>query len=258
MIIDQNTIKNQMEGKNKIFEPLLSVKNVSVSYGVIKALKGISFDVFPGQVVAIIGANGAGKTTTLNAISGLVKIQSGEIIYKKERISGLQPDLIVRKGVVHVPEGRRIFPNLTVHENLRLAAYIYSREEYTTFQGKLEEVFSKFPRLKERQNQLGGTLSGGEQQMLAIARALITGGDIMLMDEPSMGLAPVLVKEIFSIIRDINRSGKTMLLVEQNARMALRLANYCYVLETGIISFSGTPEEIMGNKKVVEAYLGGS
>jgi branched-chain amino acid transport system ATP-binding protein len=255
MIKEQNILENQIV-KNENLEPLLSVKNISVSYGVIRALKGISFDVFSGQIVAIIGANGAGKTTTLNAISRLVTIQSGEITYKGKRISDLQPDVIVGKGVVHVPEGRRIFPNLTVYENLRLAAYSYSRGERNKFQEKLEEVFSKFPRLKERQRQLGGTLSGGEQQMLAIARALITGGDIILMDEPSMGLAPVLVKEIFSIIRDINKSGKTILLVEQNARMALRLANYCYVLENGVVSFSGTPEETMGNKKVVEAYLG--
>ncbi len=243
--------------KNKASEPILSIKNLHVSYGFIKAIKGVSFDVYPGQITTIIGANGAGKTTTLNAISGMVKIQSGEIIYKGERISGLQPDLIVRKGIAHVPEGRGIFPNLTVYENLMLANYTHPREKPAKTKEKLEKAFYYFPRLKERQKQLGGTLSGGEQQMLAIARGLITGGDIMLMDEPSMGLAPILMKGIFSIIKDINKSGKTILLVEQNARMALKIAHYCYVLENGLISFSGVPKEIEADQRIVAAYLGG-
>lgn len=236
--------------------PLLSVRNLVVSYGKIRALRGISFDVYPGQIVTLIGANGAGKSTTLRAISGMVPAEEGEIVFAGESIARLTPDVIVRKGLAHVPEGRGIFANLTVLENLKLATF--TRRDRQEVEKDLERVFSLFPRLRERQNQLGGTLSGGEQQMLAVGRALMVRAQLILMDEPSMGLSPVLVQEIFRIIREINQAGATILLVEQNAQMALRLANYGHVLETGAITLSGTPEELLNDPRVKEAYLGGA
>ncbi|MGE5485803.1 MAG: ABC transporter ATP-binding protein [Ignavibacteriales bacterium] len=236
--------------------PLLSVKDLNVSYGSIRALRGVSFDVFPGQIVTLIGANGAGKSTTLRTISGLLRPESGSISFCGRDISRTPAHEIVEMGIAHVPEGRGIFGNLTVLENLKLATY--ARKDRHAIAQDMERVFGIFPRLRDRQNQLGGTLSGGEQQMLAVGRALMTRGRLVLLDEPSMGLSPILVQEIFRIIRDINKSGITILLVEQNAHMALRLADYCYVLETGCISLAGTAGSLMQDPRIREAYLGGT
>lgn len=233
---------------------LLSIKDLFVSYGNIKAVKGISFDVHEGEIVTLIGANGAGKSSTLRAISGMVPY-SGQITYKGNDLRKMEADKIVALGIAQVPEGRGIFGNLTVMENLKLATW--QRKDKPEIECDFERVFSIFPRLKERSNQLGGTLSGGEQQMLAVARALMSRGKVMLLDEPSMGLAPVLVREIFRVLKEINQSGTTILLVEQNANMALRLAHRGYVLETGTIALSGTTAELLGNPRVKEAYLGG-
>ncbi|GAB4372433.1 MAG: ABC transporter ATP-binding protein [Spirochaetales bacterium] len=234
---------------------ILEVKDLEVSYGAIRAVKGISFTVEKGEIVTIIGANGAGKSTTLRTISGLLKPQRGQILYQGQEITSLHAHRIVELGINHVPEGRGIFTNLTVWENLMLATY--TRKDRSRLQEEFEEVFSIFPRLKERRKQSAGTLSGGEQQMLAVARALMTKGEVMLLDEPSMGLAPVLVDEIFRIIRDINRQGKTILLVEQNAHRALEIAHRAYVFETGNIVYSGTASELQNNEAVKKAYLGG-
>ncbi|NPV71002.1 MAG: ABC transporter ATP-binding protein [Firmicutes bacterium] len=236
--------------------PLLSVRELSVSYGSIRALRGISFDVYPGQIVTLIGANGAGKSTALRTISGLLRAKSGGIMLDGQDLLKRPAHEIVEMGIAHVPEGRGIFGNLTVLENLKLATY--ARKDRAAVKQDLERVFATFPRLRERQNQFGGTLSGGEQQMLAVGRALMTRGRLMLLDEPSMGLSPILVQEIFRIIREINQSGITVLLVEQNAHMALRIADYCYVLETGTIAFSGTADALLGDVRIKEAYLGGS
>jgi branched-chain amino acid transport system ATP-binding protein len=233
---------------------LLSIKDLFVSYGNIKAVKGISFDVHEGEIVTLIGANGAGKSSTLRAISGMVPY-TGQIAYKGTDLRKMEADKIVALGIAQVPEGRGIFGNLTVMENLKLATW--QRKDKPEIERDFERVFSIFPRLKERSNQLGGTLSGGEQQMLAVARALMSRGKLMLLDEPSMGLAPVLVREIFRVLKEINQSGTTILLVEQNANMALRLAHRGYVLETGTIALSGTTAELLGNPRVKEAYLGG-
>ncbi|MGQ9492654.1 MAG: ABC transporter ATP-binding protein [Anaerolineae bacterium] len=235
--------------------PLLSVQNLSVSYGSIKALHGISFDVYPGEIVTLIGANGAGKSTTLRAISGLIPIESGKIIFDGQDLHVYPPHRIVELGISHAPEGRGIFGNLTVMENLRLATY--ARKDKEQIARDYQRVFDLFPRLEERKNQIAGTLSGGEQQMLAVGRALMTRGRLMLLDEPSMGLAPILVQEIFRILQEINRSGTTILLVEQNAHMALQVAHRGYVLETGTITIQGSTEELVHNPKVKEAYLGG-
>ncbi len=234
---------------------MLKVANLSASYGSIGALSGISFAVEKGRIVAIIGANGAGKSTVLRTISGLHRASSGSILYKGEDISSLAPHLIVKRGIAHVPEGRGIFAPLTVMENLEVAASSGQTRFATT--RALGRVFELFPRLAERRKQVAGTLSGGEQQMLAVGRALVTGGDLMLLDEPSMGLAPALVSDMFETITRINREGATVLLVEQNAATALSIAHTAYVLETGSIVLSGSAAEIRDNPKVIEAYLGG-
>ncbi|MBE3598931.1 MAG: ABC transporter ATP-binding protein [Limnochordaceae bacterium] len=235
-------------------QALLTLQDVEVRYGSIQALSGISLQVHDGEVVALIGANGAGKTTTLRAVSGLVRPARGKILFGGADLTRLPADQIAAMGISHVPEGRAIFANLTVLENLRLATF--SRRDRRQVQEDIERVFSLLPRLAERRHQHAGTLSGGEQQMLAIGRALMLRGRIMLLDEPSMGLAPVLVAEIFRLLREINRQGTTLLLVEQNARMALALATRGYVLENGRVVLSGPSAELMANPAVAEAYLG--
>ena len=231
---------------------ILSVKDLQVNYGGIEAVKGISFDVPAGDIVTLIGANGAGKSTTLKAIAGLVKSRSGSITFAGTNITGKDSSDIVAKGVTLVPEGRRVFSNMTVLENIRIGAYL--RKD--NLDGDIAWVYELFPRLKERAWQLAGTLSGGEQQMLAVARALMSRPKVLMMDEPSLGLAPLVVKGIFDIIREINRQGVTVLLIEQNANMALQTADYAYVLETGRISMSGTGAELLANEDVKKAYLG--
>ena len=231
---------------------ILSIKDLKVSYGGIEAVKGISFDVRQGEIVTLIGANGAGKSSTLRAISGLVKPSGGSISFEGQDITGRNPTEIVKQGVTLVPEGRRIFADLTVLENLRIGAYL----RHDDLKDDIEWVYSLFPRLKERSWQAGGTLSGGEQQMLAVGRALMSRPKLMMLDEPSLGLAPLVVQDIFSIIREINRQGVTVLLIEQNANMALKIADLAYVLETGHITMSGTGAELLANEKVKEAYLG--
>ncbi len=234
---------------------LLEVKNLYVSYGSIRALHGISFTVEEGEIVTLIGANGAGKTTTLKTISGLLRPDKGQIIYDGVDITRMGADAIVRRGLIHVPEGRRIFAPLTVRENLEMGAY--TRKDKKEIEESMERVFELFPRLKERLEQTGGTLSGGEQQMLAVGRALMAKPRLLLMDEPSMGLAPILVEEIFEIIREINEQGVTILLVEQNAHMAFSVAHRGYVMETGVIQLEGPAQELAENPQVREAYLGG-
>ncbi len=234
---------------------LLEIQNLNVYYGAIHALQGISFTVDEGEIIALIGANGAGKSTTLKTISGLIRPRSGNILLRGEPITTLPAEEIVRRGVVHVPEGRKIFAPLTVQENLEMGAY--SRKDPAEIRQSMERVFKSFPRLKERLSQYGGTLSGGEQQMLAIGRGLKARPRLLLLDEPSMGLAPILVEEIFSIIREINAHGVSILLVEQNALMALSVANRGYVLETGRIVLTGTADELLHNPLVIQAYLGG-
>jgi branched-chain amino acid transport system ATP-binding protein len=234
---------------------VLKIKNLCVSYGTINALRDINFEVEQGEIVTLIGANGAGKTTTLHSISGLIPIQSGEIQFMGTSLRGILANKIVELGLAQVPEGRRIFPGLTVLENLEMGAYI--RKDKQKVKQDYEMVFARFPRLRERIRQVAGTLSGGEQQMLAIGRTLMSRPKLMLMDEPSMGLAPILVKEIFSIIKDINREGTTILLVEQNAHMALTIANRAYVLETGKIVLQGEAGKLADSEEVKKAYLGG-
>lgn len=234
---------------------MLKIKDLHVYYGGIHALKGISLEAPRGKIVTLIGANGAGKSSTLRAISGLVKNKKGTITYNDRDITTLDPVEIVKSGIVMSPEGRRIFPHLTVTENLYLGAY--SRSDMDGIERDKEWVVDLFPRLRERQNQKGGTLSGGEQQMLAVARALMSAPDVVMLDEPSLGLAPLLVKDVFEIIKVINAQGKTVLLVEQNAFAALKVAHHAYVLETGSIVLSGTGEELLNDRRVIEAYLGG-
>jgi len=234
---------------------MLDIRDLHVYYGGIHALKGISINVPEGQIVTLIGANGAGKSSTLRAISGLTKDIRGTISYKGAEITGKSPVDIVSAGIMMSPEGRRIFPHLSVFENLMLGAY--SRSNKAEIEHDLGWVYDLFPRLRERSDQKGGTLSGGEQQMLALARALMGAPDLILLDEPSLGLAPLLVKNVFDIIEDINKMGKTVLLVEQNAFAALKIAHYAYVLEVGSIVLEGTGSDIMKNAKVREAYLGG-
>lgn len=231
---------------------ILSIKDLQVNYGGIEAVKGISFDVPEGEIVTLIGANGAGKSSTLRTIAGLVKPKSGTITYMGEDITGKDPTAIVTRGITLVPEGRRIFPDLTVKENLKLGAY--ARKDDLT--EDIEWVYDLFPRLKEREWQAGGTLSGGEQQMLAVGRALMSRPKIMMMDEPSLGLAPIVVRGIFDIIKEVNRQGVTVLLIEQNANMALKTAHQGYVLETGRITMSGTGAELLADESVKAAYLG--
>ena len=233
---------------------VLSVQDLNIYYGNIRAVKDISFEVHEGEIVTLIGANGAGKSSTLRAISGIIPYK-GTIFYRGQDLHKVPADKIVAMGIAQVPEGRGIFGSLTVRENLKLATW--QRKDKAEISRDYERVYSIFPRLKERLNQQGGTLSGGEQQMLAVGRALMSRGTLMLLDEPSMGLAPVLVRDIFKVLREINQSGTTILLVEQNAYMALRLAHRGYVLETGRVTISGTGQELMGNPRVKEAYLGG-
>ena len=232
----------------------LEIRDLHVSYGGIRALKGIDLTVEEGQIVTLIGANGAGKSTTLRAISGLQRPQSGSILYGGEELVGLPAKEIVRRGIIHVPEGRRVFPDMTVAENLKIGAFL--RTDKGGIADDMDYVHSLFPRLKERSWQLAGTLSGGEQQMLAVGRALMSRPKVLMMDEPSLGLAPLIVKDIFSIIRRVNADGITVLLIEQNANAALRVADYGYVLETGTIALTGTGEELLRNESVREAYLG--
>lgn len=233
---------------------LLEVQDLNVFYGAIHALQGVSFHVEEGEIVTLIGANGAGKSTTLRTISGLLRSRTGHIKFKGQDISMLPADQIVRLGISHVPEGRKIFAPLTVKENLLMGAY--TRKDPNEIEHSMQRVFTSFPRLKERLNQLGGTLSGGEQQMLATGRGLMSRPTLLMMDEPSMGLSPILVEEIFNIIKDINSQGTSILLVEQNAQMALSISHRAYVLETGRIVLSGTAREIAENPRVKEAYLG--
>ena len=234
---------------------LLEINNIHVYYGAIHALKGISLKVEEGQIVALIGANGAGKTTTLRTISGLLHPKEGTILYHGEPLHEMKAQSIVKAGISQVPEGRRIFAPLTVMENLELGAFL--RNDKDGIRNDLETIFQSFPRLKERTFQQAGTLSGGEQQMLAMGRALMSRPKVLLLDEPSMGLSPIFVQEIFNIIRRINEQGTTVLLVEQNARMALSIADYAYVLETGTISLEGTGAELASSEEVQKAYLGG-
>jgi len=234
---------------------MLKVNNINVYYGNIHALKDVSLEVERGEIVTLIGGNGAGKTTTLRTISGLLRSKTGEIIFEDEVISNMPAPMIVKKGISQVPEGRRIFANLTVLENLEMGAYL--RKDRQEVKNSLEMVFTRFPRLKERMYQRAGTLSGGEQQMLALGRALMSKPKLLLLDEPSMGLAPILVQEIFSIISEINKAGTTVLLVEQNAHMALSIAHRAYVLETGRIVLSGYAKDLANSDEVRKAYLGG-
>lgn len=233
---------------------ILEIKNLSVNFGGIKAVNNISMEVEEGKIVTLIGANGAGKSTILRSVSGIVKPQAGEIFLNGQNILGMSPDAIVSRGVTLVPEGRRVFPNLTVQENLKIGAYLRKDK----LDADLEYVYSLFPRLKERNWQLAGTLSGGEQQMLAVGRALMSKPKLVMMDEPSLGLAPLVVKSIFEIIETINGQGITVLLIEQNANMALRIADTAYVLETGVITMTGTGAELLANDTIKEAYLGKS
>jgi len=233
---------------------MLEVKNLQVYYGVIQALKDVSFTVNEGEVIALIGANGAGKTTILRTITGLIGAKAGEILYEGINLQKIAPHKIVSLGIAHVPEGRHVFSQLTVYENLLMGAFTRKSKDET--EETLQSVYKRFPRLKERKNQLAGTLSGGEQQMLAIGRALMSKPKIMLMDEPSMGLSPILVTEIFDIIKSISESGTTVLLVEQNAKKALAIADRAYVLETGKIVLSDDAKKLMDNEQVKKAYLG--
>lgn len=233
---------------------LLEVENLEVNYGMIKALKGISFKVEKGEIIALIGSNGAGKTTTLHTISGILSAAAGKITYDGKDITRAQAHNIVRLGISQVPEGRRVFSQLSVYENLILGAYI--RKDKAGIEKDLEGIYKRFPRLEERKTQLAGTLSGGEQQMLAMGRALMSKPEILLLDEPSMGLSPIFVEEIFDIIKSINQSGTTILLVEQNAKKALSIANRAYVLETGNVVQGGDATELMNDDAVKKAYLG--
>jgi len=234
---------------------MLEVKDINVYYGAIHAIKGISLSVEKGEIVTLIGANGAGKSTTLRTISGLLKPKTGEINFMGKNIAGVPAHKIVREGISQVPEGRRIFAEMTVQENLELGAF--TRSDKAEIENDFKMVFGRFPRLEERRLQLAGTLSGGEQQMLAMGRALMSRPKLLLLDEPSMGLAPLLIREIFSIIADINKTGTTVLLVEQNANMALSIANRAYVLETGRITISGDAKELAASEDIRKAYLGG-
>ena len=232
---------------------LLEVKDIQAYYGAIHAIKGVSFEVNEGEIVTLIGANGAGKSSTLRTIAGLVKPSGGTINFRGDNITGRDATTIVKKGITLVPEGRHIFPDLTVLENLKVGAYLRSDD----ISGDIQWVYDLFPRLRERSWQAGGTLSGGEQQMLAVGRALMSAPKLMMLDEPSMGLAPILVEQVFDIIQSLHKAGTTILLVEQNAQMALSIADRAYVLENGKVSLSGTGEELAKSEQVQKAYLGG-
>ena len=233
---------------------MLEVRDLEVYYGVIQAIKGISFDVEQGEIVALIGANGAGKTTTLHTITGLINAKAGKILYEGRDVTKIPGYKLVSMGVAHVPEGRRVFSTLTVLQNLRMGAY--TRKDKAEMEATLKMIYQRFPRLEERKNQLAGTLSGGEQQMLAMGRALMSHPQIILMDEPSMGLSPIFVNEIFDIIEEVSKSGTTVLLVEQNAKKALSIADRAYVLETGNIVLDGKASELLDNDSIKKAYLG--
>ncbi len=233
---------------------MLKIKNLHTYYGAIHALKGISLEVPRGKIVTLLGANGAGKSTTLKSITGLVKVKKGEIIFKGKDITNSATHRVIQGGIALIPEGRQIFPNLTVRENLLMGAY--ARDDEDGIQKDMEWVLELFPRLKERINQMGGTLSGGEQQMLAVGRGLMSHPELLMLDEPSLGLAPMLVKEIFEIIRQINSEGETILLIEQNAMAALKIADYGYILETGNIVLKGSAEALLHNEDVRKVYLG--
>ena len=234
---------------------MLKLENVNVYYGAIHALKGITLNIEKNEIVTLIGANGAGKTTTLKAVSGIERVKSGKIMFKDKDITNNPAPNIVKMGISHVPEGRRVFPLMSVMENLEMGAF--TRKNKAEVKQDFEKMFSLFPRLRERKGQLSGTLSGGEQQMLAIARALMSRPELLILDEPSMGLAPIVVKEIFSIIEDINKSGTTVLLVEQNANMALQAAHRAYIIKNGEIEMEGQASELLNNENVKSAYLGG-
>lgn len=234
--------------------PLLEVNNLVVNYGMIRALKGISFKVEQGEIVSLIGANGAGKTTTLHTVTGLIRAKEGSIVFKGEDITKAPAHKIVTKGLVHVPEGRRIFQSLTVSENLMMGSY--TRKDKDAIAKDLAHVYELFPRLEERKTQMAGTLSGGEQQMLAMGRALLSGGEMVVMDEPSMGLSPLLVSEVFEIIKSIRDAGKTVLLVEQNAKKAMSISDRIYVLETGTVATEGKASELINDESIKKAYLG--
>lgn len=233
---------------------MLEIKDLEVFYGMIRAIKGISFEVNEGEVIALIGANGAGKTTILHTITGLLEASKGEVFFDGENITKIPAHKIVSMGMAHVPEGRRVFANLTVLQNLKMGAY--TRRDKNEIEETLATIYERFPRLQERQNQLAGTLSGGEQQMLAMGRALMSHPKIILMDEPSMGLSPIFVNEIFDIIRSVSSSGTTVLLVEQNAKKALSIADRAYVLETGKIVLEGQASDLLNNDSIKKAYLG--
>lgn len=235
-------------------EKLLSVENINVYYGAIHAIKGISFEVNQGEIVTLIGANGAGKSTTLQTVSGLLRSKTGSITFMDKNISHLPAYKIVESGLAQVPEGRRVFLQMSVEENLEMGAFTKKKSSLTC---DMEKVYEQFPRLKERRKQVAGTLSGGEQQMLAMGRALMSSPELLMLDEPSMGLAPILVEQIFDIIVRLNKAGTTILLVEQNAQMALSIAHRAYILETGRITLSGTGEELASSEQVKKAYLGG-
>ena len=235
-------------------EPLLKVENLEVYYGVIKALKGISFHVNKGEIVSLIGANGAGKTTTLHTITGLIRPKHGSVIYDGKELTKIAPHKIVSLGLSHVPEGRRIFADLSVYDNLLLGAY--TQKDKKKIAEDMERVFAQFPRLEERRKQMAGTLSGGEQQMLAMGRALLSDPEMIVMDEPSMGLSPLLVSEIFEIIKSFREAGKTVLLVEQNAKKAMTVSDRVYVLETGAITTEGAASDLINDERIKKAYLG--
>lgn len=233
---------------------ILSVKDINVYYGAIHAIKGVSFDVNENEIVALIGANGAGKSTTLKTLSGLLRSQTGSIEFLGQNIMHVAPDKLVAHGLAHVPEGRRVFQQMSVEENLEMGAYTRPASEVDP---GLERVYEHFPRLKERRRQVAGTLSGGEQQMLAMGRALMSSPKLLMLDEPSMGLAPILIEQIFEIVQELHKAGTTILLVEQNAQMALSIASRAYVMETGKITIAGTGDELLHNDEVRKAYLGG-
>ena len=234
---------------------MLKVTDLTVHYGAIQALRGISFDVNQGEIITLIGSNGAGKTTTLHSVSNIIKKTSGKVEFENQDITNVSPDAIVKTGLIQVPEGRRVFANMSVKENLEMGAY--TRKDKAGIKADMEKVYELFPRLKERIKQLSGTLSGGEQQMLAMGRALMSKPKLLLLDEPSMGLAPILVDEIFSIIQEINKTGTTILLVEQNAFKALSIADRAYILETGTVIKSGKASDLINDEAVKSAYLGG-
>ena len=233
---------------------MLEVKDLEVYYGMIQAIKGVSFHVDQGEVIALIGANGAGKTTILHTVTGLLSPKKGSVIFEGQEVTKIPAHKIVSLGMAHVPEGRRVFAELSVYENLKMGAY--TRKDKSEIEENLQKIYERFPRLKERKNQMAGTLSGGEQQMLAMGRALMSQPKIILMDEPSMGLSPILVNEIFDIIQEVSKSGTTVLLVEQNAKKALSIADRAYVLETGKIALEGRAEDLLRDNSIKKAYLG--